>query len=116
MSAAQSVSTETLFCRRYESIDRGRVWAAINRGPTIANADGRRPVLAQEVGDHGYSICTECPSREACDAAREGGDEAPCGCQGDGFGLGTQSCAPHYDGILCSTCSRGYYPGKRPKP
>ena len=47
-----------------------------------------------------------CPSGDACEEAAKAGDDTPCGCLGDGFGLGSVGCAPSYTGILCAVCEK----------
>jgi hypothetical protein len=104
-------------CLQYESIDRGKVWAFIDRGLADGDqsVDARTPSDMQTVDD--ASICTACLQIDGCEnlnADAYDNEDAtllkPCGCQGDGFGLGTQSCGPLYRGLLCSTCIKGFYP------
>ena len=110
-------------CLEYEHVDRGRIWSSIARSfnPGDSAKDPRPPESQQTVNDgpdgQGPMICTQCPHQEACDEANKEALEKedpsllePCGCQGDGFGLGTQSCGPLYRGLLCSTCIKGFYP------
>jgi hypothetical protein len=106
-------------CLEYESIDRGRVWGEIDRGLRDGDStDARMPLDLQSIGEEQASICSPCQHAEACDAINknaieEGLEEelVPCGCMGDGFGLGTKSCAPLYRGLLCNTC-----PPMNPEP
>ena len=92
------------------------MWTALERGLKIGDTINM-PTDLQATEDFGASICQPCPVSEACDGANQKAVEEDdpdlyesCGCQGDGFGLGTQSCSPLYRGLLCSTCVKGYYP------